>query len=72
MQMTAKARKGSIVSLTVDRQGAPRVAGSGTAKAVVTGDILDRDGNKIGDLRETTLEAVEAWESVLDGFDVRF
>ena len=72
MQMTAKARKGSIVSLTVDRQGAPRVAGSGTAKAVVTGDILDRDGNKIGDLRETMLEAVEAWESVLDGFDVRF
>jgi len=71
MQMTTGPEKGSTVRLTVDGQGVPRVAGSGTAKVIITGDILDRDNNKIGDLRKTMLEAVEAWESVLDSFDVR-
>jgi len=70
MQMTTKPGKGSVVSLTVDRQGVPRVAGSGTAKVIITGYILDRDGNKICDLHETMLEAVEVWETVLDDFDV--
>jgi hypothetical protein len=71
MEMTTNPEEGSVVSLTVDRQGVPRVAGSGTAKVIITGDILDRDGNKICDLRKTMLEAVEVWESVLDDFDVK-
>lgn len=71
MQMTTKPEKGSLVSLTFDGQGVPRVAGSGTAKVIITGDILDRDGNKIGDLHKTLLEAVEVWESVLDDYDVK-
>ena len=69
MQMTTKREKGSSVGLTFNRQGVPRVAGPGTAKVIITGDILDRDGNKIGDLHKTILEAVEVWESVLDDFD---
>lgn len=71
MQMTTKPEKGSIVSLTFNRQGVPRVVGSGTAKVIITGDILDRNNNKIGDLHKTMLEAVEVWESVLDDFDVK-
>jgi hypothetical protein len=71
MQMTTKPEKCSIVSLTFNRYGVPRVAGSGTAKVIITGDILDRNNNKIGDLHKTMLEAVEVWESVLDGFDVK-
>ena len=71
MQMTPKPEKGSSMSLTFNHQGIPRTAGSGTAKVIITGDILDRDGNKIGDLHKTVLEAIKAWESVLDEFDVK-
>ena len=71
MQMTTKSEKGSFTSLTLDRQGVPRIAGSGTAKVIITGDILDKDGNKIGDLHKTALEAVMIWESVLHDFDVK-
>jgi len=71
MQMTTKPEKGSFVSLTLNRQGVPQIAGSGTAKVIITGDILDRAGNKIGDLHEIALEAVKIWESVLGDFGVK-
>jgi len=71
MQMTTKPEKGSFVSLTFNHQGVSRKAGSGTAKVIITGDILDRDGNKIGDLHKTVSEAIGAWETVLDDFDVK-
>lgn len=70
MQMTTKPEKGSFVSLTLNRQGVPQIAGSGTAKVLITGDILDKDGNKIGDLYKTELEAIRVWENVLDDFGV--
>jgi len=71
MQMTTNPEKGSVVSLTFNRQRVPRVAGSGTAKVIITGDILDRNNNKIGDLHNTMVEAIEVWESVLDDFNVK-
>jgi hypothetical protein len=71
MQMTTKPEKGSFVSLTLNRQGVPQIAGAGTAKVIITGDILDRAGNKIGVLHETALEAVKIWESVLGDFGVK-
>jgi len=72
MRMTTKPEKGSFVSLTLNRQGVPQIAGSGTAKVIITGDILDGASNKIGDLYETALEAVKIWESVLGDFGFRF
>lgn len=71
MQMTTKPEKGSFVSLTLNRQGVPQIAGSGAARVIITGDILDRYGNKIGDLHKTALEAVKVWESVLGDFGVK-
>jgi len=71
MRMTTKPEKGSFVSLTFDRQGVPKITGSGNAKVIITGDILDRDGNKIGDLYDTLLEAINVWERVLSEFDVK-
>lgn len=71
MQMTTNPEKGFSISLTLNRQGVPQIAGSGTAKVIITGDILDRAGNKIGDLHETALEAVKIWESVLGDFGVK-
>lgn len=71
MRMTVKGGKKSFVSLTLNRQGFPQKAGSGTAKVIITGDILDIDGNNIGDLNKTALEAIKVWESVLDDFGVK-
>jgi len=71
MEMATKPEKGSFVSLTFNRQGIPQIAGSGTAKVVITSDILGRDGNKIGDLHKTCLEAVKIWESILSDFGVK-
>ena len=71
MQMTTKPEKGSFVALTFTQQGIPKVLGDGTAKVIVSGDILDKDGNNIGDLHKTALEAVEAWENVLGAFGVK-
>jgi hypothetical protein len=73
MQMSVETGKRSFVSLTFNRQGVPRVArsGSGGAKVIITGDILDIDSNKIGDFHKTALEAVEAWESVLCSFGIK-
>jgi len=71
MQMTTKPEKGSFVRLTFNCQGAPRIAGTGTAKVIITGDILDRVDNKIGDFYETALEAIGVWESVLRDFGIK-
>lgn len=71
MQMTTKPEKGSFVALTFTPQGVPKVSGNGTAKVVVSGDILDKDGNNIGDLHKIALEAVEDWENVLSDYGVK-
>ena len=71
MQMTTKPEKGSFVALTFTPQGVPKVLGNGTAKVVVSGDILDKDGNNIGDLHKTAFEAIEAWENVLSDYGVK-
>ena len=65
--------KPSAVWVTMSPQGVPKKSesGSGTAKVVISGDIIDRDGNKIGNLHDTALEAVEVWENVLDGLGVK-
>ena len=71
MQMTTKPEKGSFVALTFTPQGLPKVLGDGTAKVIVSGDILDKDGNNIGDFHKTALEAIEAWENIVDYFGVK-
>jgi len=70
MRMTTKPKKGSVIGLTLNRQGVPKIIGDGNAKVIITGDILDKDGNKIGDLYETLLKAINDWEKVLTEFGV--
>lgn len=70
LQLITKPEKGSIICLKFSSQGAPKTLGNGTAKIIFSGDILDRDGNNIGDLHKTALEAVEVWERVLGDFGV--
>lgn len=71
LQLTTKAEKGSSVGVTFTPQGVSRKLGSGTAKVITSCDILDRDGNTIGELHTTALEAVKVWESVLGDFGVK-
>ena len=71
MQMTTKAERESSVGLAFTLQGVPRILGKGTAKVIISGDILDRGNNKIGDLHKTALEAVKVWESILGDFGVK-
>ena len=71
IQMTTKAERGSSVGLTFTPQGFPIILGNGTAKVIISCDIMDRDGNKIGDLHKTALEAVKVWENVVEDLGVK-
>jgi hypothetical protein len=71
LRMTTKPEKGSSIRLTFTWDGIPKVSGDGTAKVIISGDILDGDDHKIGDLYETALEAIKVWEGVLSAFSVK-
>jgi len=70
MQLRTRAQKGSTIALTIGPGGVPRFSGDGTAKAVITGQVVDKDGNPIGDLYDIASKAVEAWEDLLVGFGI--
>ena len=69
-RLITKPESGSYVTMTLGHDGAPKVSGSGSAKAVITGDVVDEDNNTIGYLHEIAVEAVEAWERLLSDFNV--
>lgn len=68
MQLQTQAKKGSMIAMTIGAGGVPKFIGDGTAKAVVTGNVVDKDGNRIGDLYEIVNKAVKAWEALLVDF----
>ncbi len=68
MRLQTQARKGSMIGMTIGRGGVLQFIGDGTAKAVVTGDVVDNDRNRIGDLYDIANKAVETWESLLADF----
>ena len=70
LRMTTKEERESFMRLTFTSDGVPEITGDGTAKVIISGDILDRDGNNIGDLYNTALESVKVWESVLSKFGI--
>ena len=69
-QLTTKPEVGAYMAMTLGHDGTPKVSGSGSAKAVITGDVVDRSNNRIGDLHEIAIEAVEAWEQLLNDFNL--
>ena len=68
MRLQTQARKGSSVVMTIGAGGVPKFIGDGTGKAVVTGDVVDNNNEKIGDLYDIVSKAVEAWEVLLAEF----
>lgn len=68
MQLQTQAKKGSTSGITLGAGGVPKFFGDGTAKAIITGDVVDNDNNRIGDLHEIATKSVEAWEQLLADF----
>jgi len=68
MQLKTQAKKGSIIRMTLDAGGTPKFSGDGTAKAIITGDVVDNKNNRIGDLYAIATKAVEACEQLLADF----
>lgn len=57
---------GSGLAMTLNRDGTPKLIGAGSAKAIITGSIIDKDNNRIGELNQIAHEAVAALESLLE------
>jgi hypothetical protein len=70
MRLTPGPEAGSKIMMTFAPDGTPRISGSGVAYAVLTGDVVDRDGEPMGDLWEIEQNAVKAWEALLADFGI--
>ncbi len=68
IRLQTQEKKGSMIAMTIGPGGVPRFHGDGTAKAVVTGNVVDNVNERIGDLYEIATKAVEAWEGLLVDF----
>ncbi len=62
LRITAKPNKG--VEITMGPRGTPQLTGEGSAKAILTGEVVDSDGNRIGELMGLATAAITAWETV--------
>jgi hypothetical protein len=65
MQLKTQAKKNSTIGMTLGTSGAPKSLGDGTAKAIITGDIVDNKNKHIGDLHVIVTKAIEVWEQLL-------
>lgn len=66
--LQTQAKKGSMVGMTLGADGKSKFIGDGTPKVVVTGDVVDNDNNRIGDLYDIASKAVKAWGDLLADF----
>jgi len=66
LRMTTGEKKGSAVALTMAPDGTPRKLGSGSAKAIVTGEVVDDRDVNIGDLHDLASKAVDDWVRALE------
>ena len=73
MRLSTGGGAGSGVAMTLGPGGVPmiRSRGSGSAHALITGKVIDKDGNLLGGLYEIELDAVAAWERLLAEMGVK-
>ena len=67
MQISTGGEVGSSVGMTLGPDGVPIVVrrGSASARAVITGDVVDKDGNRLGGLVEIETAAITDLEKVM-------
>jgi len=68
MELKTQAKKSSAIAMTLGAGGVAKFFGDGTDKVIITGDVVDKKNNPIGDLYEIATKAVEAWKRVLADF----
>lgn len=68
MQMRAAAGKG--MAITPGPGGVLKVLGEGSASVVITGQVVDKDGNVVGDLFQMEEKAVKVWEELFTEYGV--
>lgn len=73
MRLSTGGGVGSSVAMTWGPGGVPKIMsrGSGSARAVITGEVIDKDSNRLGDLYEIALAAVVALENVMAQLGLR-
>lgn len=64
-QLKTQAKKGSWVQYQMGPGGQPIISGDGTASLVLTGDVLDENGQKLGELHSIIEQALSEWEAFL-------
>jgi len=70
MKLTTGSQVGSWVTMRLGPEGIPVKSGPGSAKAIITADILDKDGRTIGSLNDIADRALAAWEQLLKSLRV--
>jgi len=60
-----QARRGSWIQYQMGPGGQPIVSGDGKASLVLTGDVLDENGQKLGELDAIIEQALSEWEAFL-------
>jgi hypothetical protein len=70
LTLTTQPKAGSWVTMTLGPGGEPVIHGDGSASAIITADVVDKDGQMLGDLFEIEERCVRAWESLLVEFGV--
>ncbi|MEX0702108.1 MAG: hypothetical protein WD069_08425 [Planctomycetales bacterium] len=68
MTLTTQPKAGSWVTMTLGPKGEPVIHGDGSAKAIITAEVVDKDGQALGDLFEIGERCVQVWESLLVEF----
>jgi hypothetical protein len=65
MKLATQPRKGSCVVFMVGPARKPVIGGDGTATAVITGDVVGKDGQRIGDAHQILEGAVKDCETLV-------
>lgn len=68
MRLSTLPKKGSWITMRMGKRGTPVTSGDGTARAVVTAEVVDRYGSKVGDVDELLSAAVHEIEKILFDF----
>ena len=66
LRLRTKPEVGSSVAIVFTPGGPRQVGGSGTAAVVVTGEVVARDGTKLGDLLDIAEEAITIIEQLAE------
>ena len=70
MELKTQAKKNSNVGMTLGTDGKPNIYGDGSGKVIINGDVIDKEGNRIGNLYEIERKAVETLEQIMVDYEL--